>query len=34
MIPRRFPDGRVRVGRVLALIDGISPVMVRKESVR
>jgi hypothetical protein len=34
MIPHRFPDGGLKVGRVLALITGIPPGMVRKESVR
>ncbi len=34
MIARRASEGSVTVGRVFALTPGISPVMVRKESVR
>jgi len=34
MIPRRSLDGGLKVGRVLALVTGIPPGMVRKESVR
>jgi hypothetical protein len=34
MISRRSRDGGVVVGKVLALIAGIPPGMVRKESVR
>jgi hypothetical protein len=34
MIERRAPKGGVAVGKVFALTPGISPFMVRKESVR
>jgi hypothetical protein len=34
MIAPRARDGGVTVGKVFALTPGISPVMVRKESVR